>query len=121
MGSPSGTVAAGRRAEHVTGGPSGPLFDGIGRGGAVLQNDPRARPPRRRGESHRASRSPGFRIVRTERLNGTRLVSEEMCSVRDADRPPPVQSGPPRYEPPTLTDLGTLLDLCADGSFIDPT
>ncbi|MFO0931845.1 MAG: hypothetical protein U1E39_03950 [Planctomycetota bacterium] len=41
--------------------------------------------------------------------------------MRDADRPLPVESGPVRYEPPTLTDLGTLLDLCADGSFIDPT
>jgi len=27
----------------------------------------------------------------------------------------------PAYEPPTLVELGTLLDLTAAGSFIDPT
>lgn len=41
--------------------------------------------------------------------------------MREPDRPLPAESGPAPYEPPTLTDLGTLLDLCAAGSFIDPT
>jgi hypothetical protein len=35
--------------------------------------------------------------------------------------PAPVEVAPPAYEPPTLVELGTLKDLTAAGSFIDPT
>lgn len=34
---------------------------------------------------------------------------------------PSESSATPAYEPPTLVEIGTLLDLTAAGSFIDPT